>query len=356
MAMPLRIRSTGVAGLLCVMAAGASADQLMVNGVPPVPATIHDFRDGRLVYYTPRGDEASRDYARVDQISVDGEPALNDAEAAFAQGQKDQSVDNYIRAIRSTNKPWVKLFAARRIKDAVPADGRFDARLAAYLAVLTVTPDDAPKQKPQLPDAGSRYLQTAVDDVEAALKTPKLSDAQQLNLLNFLIDIQRRQGDQAAVTSTLERIARVSGGKSTDPAVLSQLATLKVTQAQLAFDNKDYKQAASLIQEVRPMLNEPNAQSDAMLLLARLALVNADKTDKSAMQDAALAFMRVVAHFDDVQGKPNVLPAMQQAAAILEQTGDKAGAITLLGQISDEFPNDPAAAKARETLERLKKG
>ena len=334
----------------------APADQLMIQGMSSEPVTIRDFKDGVLTYTTRRGDQATRDYPRLQQISVDGEDALNDAEAAFAQGQKDQSVDNYMKAIRGTTKPWIKVFAAKRINDAVGDTGRFDARLTAYLGLLTVDPAAAAKQKPQLPDANSRYLDSAVTDIEETLKTPGLGQAQQLGLLNFLVDVDRRRNDTPAVTATLERVAKLSGGTPTDPVVASELASLKIAQAQQAFDQKDYSKVVDLINDVRPMLNEPKAQSDALLLLARCDLATADKSDKTALQDAALAFMRVVAHFDDVDGKPNVLPAMRQTAGILEQTGDKNGAIALLGQIAKEFPNDPAATDAQQTIERLKKG
>jgi len=337
--------------------AGVSrADQLQIEGLPPQPVTITDFKDGKITYQTQRGDQGQRDYDRIKQLTVDGETAFNAAEDAFSKGNKDASIDNYAKAIRGSGKPWEKAFAARRMLDALGNTKRFDAQVAAYLALLITDPTQAAAHKPALPDKGSSYLDKASADIDEMLKTPGLSDAQQLALLNFQIEIQRQRGNDSGVTAALERMTKLGGDAGKDPAVQAQLATLKVNQAKLALDQKNYAQAKKLIDDNHQFISDPRAQSDALYIVAQCTLATADKSDKGAMKDAALAYMRVVANFDDLEGKPNVLPSMQATADILEQIGEKDAAATILGQIADEFPQDPAAAAAKAKIEQLKKG
>jgi len=355
--MMLSNRHTLAAVVVAAAIAGVSrADQLQIEGLPPQPVTITGFKDNKIIYQTQRGDQNDRDYDRIKQLTVDGETAFNAAEDAFAKGNKEASIDNYAKAIRGSGKPWEKAFAARRMLDALGNSKRFDAQVAAYLALLVTDPTQAAAHKPALPEKGSTYLDKASADIDEVLKTPGLTDAQQLALLNFQIEVQRQRGNEGGVTSALERMTKLGGDAGKDPAVQAQLATLKVNQARLALDQKNYAQAKKLIDDNRQFISDPRAQSDALYILAQCAEATADKTDKNAMKDAALAYMRVVANFDDLEGKPNVLPSMQATANILEQIGEKNAATTVLGQIADEFPQDPAAAAAKTKIEQLKKG
>ena len=95
-------------------------------------------------------------------------------------------------------------------------------------------------------------------------------------------------------------------------------------------------------------------QADALFVLAQAKHQSAAAGDQTALKQAALSYMRVVAHFGDVEGKPNVLPCLVATAAILEQIGEKADAAAALEQIVREFPDDPAANQARQDLARLK--
>lgn len=347
-----------IIALAALLAAGgvSRADQLQTEGLPAQPVTVTDFKDGKIVYQTARGVQGGRDYDRVKQLTIDGETAFNAAEDAFAKGQKEQSIDGYVKAIRGTSKAWEKTFAARRLIDAVGETKRFDAQEQAYVALLVTDPAMVAAHKPTLPAKGSAYLDQASADVDSALLTPGLTGAQSLALLNFRIDIQRQRGDDAAVTATLEKMTRLGGDAGSDPAVRAQLASLKVSQAKLAVDEKNYTQAKKLIDDNRQFISDPRAQSDALYVLAQCAAANADKTDKRAMKDAALAYMRVVANSDDTEGKPNVLNALQATADIMQQIRETETAVTVLGQISTEFAGDPAAKDALSKIEQLKKG
>lgn len=337
-----------VAALLTVPAA---ADQLVVQGLGPQKVTVTGFAGGKLLYQTTAGN-GEREYDRVAQLTVDGEPALNAAEAARSGGQSDGGLDDYVKALKTTGRPWVKAYAARRVFDV--AGTKYEPKVAAYLALLAVAPEDAEGRRPALPNAGSRLLDVTAAAVESTLTTPKLSDKSKTALLAYLADVHRARGDDAAVVATVERLAKASPAAANDPAVQSQLAGLKVTQAKAAVEKKDYRQAVALIESAKPAINDPAQQADALFVLAQAKLANADAADKAAQQDAALAFMRVVAHANALPGRPNVLASLRATAGILERSGVPADAAKVYRQIARDFPDDPAAvSEAKAAAERL---
>ncbi len=342
--------------LLVTMAATASlswADQLIVSGMQPQQVTFTDFADNKLIYQTRAGERNDREIERISHIAVDGETAFNDAETAFAKEEKDKAIDGYTRTLRSTTKPWLRHFAARRLLIALGTTDRFDARVVAYLAILMTHPDEATQYRPELPEKGNKQLDTAITDAENALKTPGLAGPQQVGLYSFLIELHRRKGDEAGATATLERLAKLAETLGDMPEIKEQLAGAKIAQARLALDQKKYADAIKLIEDNRRSITDSRLQSDALFTLAQAKLATTNKTDTAAMQDTALIYMRVVAHFGDAEGRPNVLPSLQATAGILQQIGDKAGAISVLEQIVKEFPNDPAAQKAKQDLQTL---
>lgn len=344
-----------IAGTL-LAASVASADELVVQGLPNQKVTILDFRDGRVVYQTARGDQSEREYERVQRLVVEGETAFNDAEKAFAEDKKPASIDNYIKAIRGTSKPWLRAFAARRLIDAMGPDSkRFDARVAAYIGVALTNPDEAAAIKPSLPEKGNRQLDAAVADIEAVLKQPNLGEKQQVELLTFLSEIHAQRGDNAAVNAIDERIDRAMPSNANDPARLARRAARGVRDAKTALSQRRYADAVRLVNENRAHISDPRAQSDALFILASANLQSVNKSDKTAMTDAALMFMRVVAHSNELDDKPNVLSSLQATADILAQIGNKEEAIAVYEQIARDFPDDPAARAAQSEIEKLKK-
>ncbi len=355
-------RCVGSTPISCILSAAVvlctaifvRADQLMIPGAQPQNVTIVDFSADKIAYQTRAGDRNERELSRIERVHVDGETALNEAETLFSQDQREKSIDGYIKAIRSTVKPWVKQYAARRLVIALGNGGRFDARMIAYLVAIASNPDAAGGFKPELTSATAVQLESAVGDVENTLKQPNLSPAAQLGLYNFLIDLHRQRKDEPAVIQTLERLDRLSNSLGNNPEIKQQLAGAKVNQAKTAFDQKKYSDVIKIINDNRQNITEPRLQADAMFLLARARQANTLANDTAALKDIAVQYMRVVAHFSDMEGKPNVLPSMLAAAAILEKIGEKADSVTLLEQITKEFPDDPAAQQARQDLDRLK--
>jgi TolA-binding protein len=64
--------------------------------------------------------------------------------------------------------------------------------------------------------------------------------------------------------------------------------------------------------------------------------------------------MRVVAHCKDVNGaKPQVVESLMRTASILERTKNSKAALELYQQVATQYADDPAAAKAQESVQRL---
>ena len=341
---------------LMALATQSLADKLIIQGTGPQTVTVTGFANGRLQYQNERGGTGDREYTRIQQLVIDAEPTLSAAEASLVAGQNDAAIENYTKAVRGSTTPWVKVFAARRLLDAAGPGGRFEPRLVGYLALLQLSPADAAGRQPPLPEAGSQLLNVAVLEVENALKAPKLADPAKVALLNFLTDIHRRRGDETAVAATIERLAKSSPAAANDPAVQGQLTAQKLGQAKAAADAKDFAAAVRLIDQNRASILDPAQQSDALFILARAKQANADASDAAAQQDAAVAFMRVVAVAKDLPGRPNVLASLRATAGILERTGTPAEATKIYQQIAREFADNPSAVtEAQADVRRLSK-
>jgi hypothetical protein len=343
---------TIVAALICT--AVAQADKLIIPGAGPQDVTFTDFDGKKLLYRSRSGTANDREMERISHIAVDNEPAFNEAELFFSQDQKEKSIDGYVKTLRSTNKKWLKAYAARRLMVALAGSNRFDAKLVAYLAILTTTPEAAAELKPQLPERGSKFLDAAVADIERALKQTDLAGDQQIALFNFLLEVHRQRQDEPATVATLERIEKLASSLGDVPGVKAQLASVKVSQARAALDQKKYDDAAKMINDNRAFITDPREQSDALFILAEANRATTPKGNVDGLKNVALMYMRVVAHFSDVEGKPNVLASLQATASVLEEAGDKNGAAAAIEQIITTFPDDPAAAKAKQDLAQLK--
>jgi hypothetical protein len=208
----------------------------------------------------------------------------------------------------------------------------------AYLALLQFSPADAGEAKPALPEPGSQLLNVAVLEVENVLKQPKLGDQTKVDLLNFLTDLHRQRGDEKAVATTIDRLAKSSPAAANNPAVQAQLTAQKLSQARAALDASNFSAASQLITQNSGSFLDPVQQSDALFILARCKQAPADASDAAAQQEAALAYMRVVAHSRDLPNRPNVLASLKATAEILQKTGQTADAGKLNAQIAKEFP------------------
>ncbi len=317
---------------------------------------ITGIEGGKLKYRNSSGADSDRNISSVAQLQFDDEATFNAAEQAFVSSSWDTATDNYLKSLRGTTKAWLKPWITKRLTLAAGKANRFDAAVIGYLDSIIQDPAAASANKPALPDEKSAYLTSAVTEVNNALANPKLTNAQKQVMLSFLLDVHRARKDQKAVADTMAQIMKLSetaGGAAS--ATGAQLARLKLDLASVAIDGKQYQKAINEITANKAVFVEPKDQADALFYLAeaRYGLSGASK-EPPALQDVAIAYMRVVAHFKDAEGQPHVAESLLKSAAIQEQLNDKDAAIRLYEQITTQFNESASAPKAREALDRLK--
>ena len=340
-----------------LMSAGfVCADTLYISsgGGNPVAygnVKVLNVTSGQIVYTLSTGSDTHKPLADVVRMQLDDEPVLNSAEQAMADQKWDDAVDGYTKVARSTNKPWLKDWANVRLLAAAQKSKRFDAAASAYIATLLRDPESAAKYKPQMPDAGSTYLDGAIASTNSALNGSEITDHQKLALLNFLLDLERAKNDHAGEDRVAGLIDEVLAKDPSNPMAGQAIARRKLTNAQRALDAKDYAKAISEIESAKANFVEPAQQADALFILAeaKYALASAKK-DPTELKDAALAYMRVVANFKDLPNHPHVPESLLKTAAIEQELNDSTAAQQLYQQIAQQYPDDPAAAVAKTRM------
>ncbi|HMO24907.1 MAG TPA: hypothetical protein PKB10_01425 [Tepidisphaeraceae bacterium] len=325
---------------------GLAANDVRVDSI--------DLANQELVYLTRAGQRTARKFDQIKQLIIDNEPAFNAAEEQFFAGEFDRAVEGYQRTLRSTTKEWLRAWSAIRLADAANRAGRFDAAVGAYVAIVRLQPDLAAKYKPQIPDSRSTFLDNAVTELNTA-RNQATNDAQRQQILTLLLEVHQARRDTTAANAVMEDLLKLNIGSADDPAARTALASIRISQAKNALAQNDYPRAIAVINEDRTLFVDPAEQAEAFWILAEAGYAQADRSNRTALLDAALAYMRVAAHFKDVPGRPYVGESLLRAAEIHELLGGEqvAVALSLYKQIATEFASEPAGAKARQHQQRL---
>jgi TolA-binding protein len=356
-------RVAAVLTAMSVFAGAARADSLWVSSAkgddPAVKANVLEIAkvkiaqidDTAATFSNISGRESTRDVKQVVRIAIDDEPSLNAAEESYIAEKWEPAVDNYVKTLKTTKRDWLKDWVAKRLLVAAEKANRFDAAATAYItAILGKSGKNA--AKPAMPDPKSTYLATAVTETQTALQNAKLAADQRQALLSFLLDLHRTRNDQKGMQDVMQQMVRAGATASNDPAAAGALARMKLDVAGVAIDGKQYKKAIDEINANKAIFVDPRDQAAALYILAQ-AQEGLAGEDATALQDAALAYMRVVAQCKDVPGKPHVVDALMKTASILERTKNNKAALELYQQVAAQFADDPAAAKATENAQRL---
>jgi TolA-binding protein len=367
----MRIVTSILAVLL--ICATLRADTVWVSSTPGGAALprqnvkVAGIRAGSLVFNSSDGRENTRELAQVARLQIDDEPALNTAEEALLAQKFDVAADGYQKTLNATKKDWLKLWAGQRLALAGQRANRFDAAVDGYIAALSADTELAAQFKPALPaDAKSPQLAKAVADVTAALNDARVPAPSKQALQTFLAELQQARGMQPTAPPAGATPAPAAQANPATPAaaapqvpavaaVSSAAARSKLDAAASALAANDFARAQTEIESSRTAFVDRNDQAQAMFYLAEAkAGLAAQKNDQASWQDAALAYMRVVAHFKDPPASPFVPRALLKTAEIQEKLSDTTAAKNLYTQITQQYANDPAAAAAKAAIERLK--
>jgi tetratricopeptide (TPR) repeat protein len=321
-------------------------DAIKVDGVK-----IQDPKGDKLGYLTDQGMITSKAFSKLQEINIDGETTFNSAEQAYAAKDYDTAITAYQTLLESSSKDWMQTRAAMRLIAAGKVKNRYDAQVAAYVALLQKDPATAAQNKPTPPVEHSPYLDTALGSISKGLDNPKLDNTQKSTLLNLELEIQQAKGDDAQATGTLQQLDAM--GASTD----AMKATLKLASARMAYKSKQYPQAIADIEQNKAIFTDPDQQVDALFVLAEAKFaVDGDKTDPDVLKDLGLNYMRVVTFGSQLADKPHVADSLYQTAMIEEKLKENAAALQLYNQIVNDraFAALPVKTKAEAAITRLK--
>ena len=342
--------------LLALTAASASADTVWLrSGTSPTAlerpnVKVEKIEDNLLFFRSSQSDRVTeRPLEEVLRINADGETMFNAAEDAFAAGDWDKAASNYQRAATMSTKQWVKDRAGLRLVASAEKSGKFPAAVAGWVSLLGRDASLAAKYKPQIPpNARAGSLDPAVAEVERALNDTRLPAGPRQTLMAYQMELARANGDVKRAQSIGTKITAGGGAGGATPELALQLAFL-------ALDQKQYEQALKEIEGASAVFNDPAQQTEALYCVAEARAALA-KDDPSALKDAALAYMRVVARAKSGRvSSPRVPDALLKTAAIQERLGASKEATLLYRQVADEFKGTDAATRAAEAADRLGK-
>jgi tetratricopeptide (TPR) repeat protein len=332
---------------------GAQGAELQLKNV-----TIKSVKDGEL-YFMINTRESHRPVAEISRLDLTGEAGFNAADKAFsdARAAKDEAtakakfaeaVTGYTTTMGSTNKPWLKDYAALRMQIAAPRSGRLDAALEAWRTMVEKDPASAAKAKPSVEgiEPKSQYLSFGAKALDTWAKGTNKQDAQRA-YLDMLFDVQTAMGDADAAAKTLER--RVALGGTPEEIALTQ-----VQLAELDLANKRYDAAAERLGKVNVgLLGEAERATVTYVLTECKAAKMQPTAPADQWKDLAIDYMRVVA------GAPqsgSAGPALLKVAEIHETLKDPETALKIYQQVAREHANTAAGQAAQKGAERLGAG
>lgn len=302
-----------------------------------------------LAFYI-NGNRGTAPLERIQQIEIEGQTAFNEAEQAYSAGDWEKAVDGYTQTARRNPADWVRQRSAVRLIRAAQLAGRFDAAVVGFVQLTLLDPSSAVGEEPDPRNApGPVEIAAAVREVEAAT-SGRLDARQEKLLLTFLLNLQTASGNDAAAGVTVQRLGALLGDDPGDePEVFAQVV---LGRARLALSKRDPLSALGLIHANSALFTEPRQQSQALMLLARAAEMQA-RDDRERLLDAALAYMRVVAHFGKSATADDVPEALLKVAQIHEQLGERDAAIRLYRDLVSTWGDTPHAAEGRNRLDSL---
>lgn len=318
---------------------------------------INGIENGRISFTTAEGNNVDKDLPSVAQMTIDDEPAFNQAQADYSAKHYDHAADEFDQTIQNTAKPWLRAYCEPLLTSAADKAGRFDKALEGYVWLVINAPDQASNHQPAVPSPGNQYLDGAASTLNSAVEAPGIAPAQQSALLAMLLEVNRARKDMAAMDQVATRLIKLQPDPDDPGAKRARLALAdaRLSEAGDALDRKNFDGAANILDGARSLFVDPPHQADALYILAEARQGQANsKNEPDAWRDAAIAYMRVVAHFKDAAGAPHVADSLLKTAQILQGPLNKPDkALQMYQSIQTDYPNSGAAREAAKQIARL---
>jgi hypothetical protein len=353
--------------VLLAPAAPALADVVTVKSGTAqinIEGTVLRIENGQLfVKAKTSGRETQRKLEDVIKIKLDDEPKFNAAEDAYAAGNTAAAATAYQGALTATQREWVKDRALQRLVEAAQKGGQYPAAVTAFVEMAKRDPAQASKAKPAIPQGNASALTPVIAEVRKAYDGNIKPEAKQL-LRTYLVDLYLGAGDPKSADALVKTAGPVPAapvgpeaaapGANAAPAD-NAAATRAINEAKIAMAQKDYARVTNTIRASKTAFNDPDQQFEALYMLAE-AESGAAGNDAAKLADAAVAYMRVVAHFGNRTSDPRYADALVKAAGMVERLQKPNEALSLYNQVATDpkFKNTPAAAEAAKAVARLR--
>ena len=348
--------------LLLAPAAPALADVVVAKSGTAqinIEGTILRIENGLIVIKAkPSGRETQRKLEDVIKIRLDDEPKFNAAEDAYAANQFPAAATAYQAALGATQREWVKDRALQRLVELAQKTNQYPAAVAAFVEMAKRDPAQAEKAKPKIPAGNPSALTAVIADVRKAHDGNVKPETRQL-LRTYLVDLYLAAGDPKSADALVKGAPAPAAPAAQDAAAPNAAdtaaATRAMNEAKIAMAQKDYARVANAIRSNKAAFTDADQQFEALYMLAE-AESGAAGNDPGKLADAAVAYMRVVAHFGNRTSDPRYADALVKAAAIVERLQKPNEALALYNQVATDpkFKNTPAAAEANKAIARLK--
>jgi hypothetical protein len=349
--------------------AAASADTIWHKSPGARQALMYDnvkiekVEGDSLVFVSASGNETRKKLAEISRISMDDEPALTAAEAAFDAGNAAGSIDGYRKAAQASSRDWVRKRAALRLIDAGKQVPDFGAAVAGFAYLATFDADAAQQAKPAIPaDASPATLSAAADQVSDAENVSGITPDQDRVLLNFRVELLTAAHDTDGAAAALKELDKLGGGApagtpgATTPddsaAINRARAEQTLNEARVALAQKDYNRVEAAISGGQAALTDPVQQDEALFILAQSKEASAG-TDPKALMDAGIAYTRVWANFQNVQGAPHIAESLMKTAAIEEKLAKPEEALRIYNSVASDYKQTPFAHDAADDAARI---
>jgi TolA-binding protein len=317
-----------------------------------------------LVFISASGNETRKKLAEISRIAMDDEPALSAAETAFDAGNFAGSIDGYRKAAQASSRDWVRKRSALRLIDAGKLVPDFAASVAGFAYLATIDADAALQAKPAIPpDAPKVLLSAAADQVSEAEGISGITPDQDRVLLNFRVELLTAAHDTDGAAAALKELDKLGGsappgsgpGANTpaDAAAINRArAEQTLNEARVALAQKDYGRVQAAISGGQAAIVDPMQQDEALFILAQSKEASAG-TDPTALTDAGVAYMRVVANFRNVQGAPHIAESLMKTAAIEEKLAKPEEALRIYQSVASDYKETPYAHDATDDAARI---
>jgi hypothetical protein len=348
------VSSPAMADTVWTISSGANAKPF-----PRPNVKIERMQGDALLFRSVSQDRAAepRPIKEIWRVQVDDEPALNAAETAFVESKWDDAVDGYQKSIGASRKDWVKQYATLRLLSAAKQSGKFTAATAGFIALVQRDPATAARVKPDVPKDKNADLPPAINAVKAALADTRLKAAQKNTLQAFLVELYIANGqleEAEALGGQVAKAAPAGRDRAGDAAANKGQVELKLQLALASLKQKKYKETIAAIDSISADLTDPGQQAEAMFCLAEARAGEAGD-DPAALKAAAMAYMRVVAHFKNQAGAPHVAESLLKTGVVLEQAKLLPDALAAYEAVQDEYKDSPHAEAAAAAAARVRK-